>query len=111
MSRTLLALLACFALLSTGCFTTSLRDARMTPGEKHDEWRPFFFWGLAGHAEIDVKEFCPGDVYEVAMGTNGGTWFVSAITLGIYSPEKIFVTCSGGPAEVQAAQAAQAVQP
>lgn len=100
-SRALLLAAMCLALLANGCFTTSLRDARMTPGEKHDEWRSFFLYGMAGHAEVDVKEYCPGDVYEVAMGTNFGTWFVSIITLGIYSPEKIFVTCSSGPAAAE----------
>ena len=96
----LFAMTACFALLSSGCFTTALRDTRVSPGEKHDEWRPFFFWGLAGHAEIDVKEYCTnGDVYEVAMGTNFGTWIVTGLTLGIFAPEKIFVTCGDGPVQ------------
>ena len=85
------------ALLSTGCFTTRLQDASVTPGVKHDEWRSFFLWGLAGHAEIDVRHYCPhGDVYEVATGTNFGTALVKALTLGIYSPEKIYVTCGDG---------------
>ena len=95
--RSLHFLCAVIALCSSGCFTTSLQDARYLPGEEHDEWRSFFVWGLAGEAEIDVKQFCPsGQVSEVAVGTNGGTWIVSLLTLGIYSPEKIYVTCSNG---------------
>ena len=96
--RTLILAAACLTLSSSGCFTTALRDARVRPGEEHDEWRSFFFWGLAGHAEVDVREYCPaGEVHEVAIGTNGGTWVVSSLTLGIYSPEKIYVTCGAGP--------------
>jgi hypothetical protein len=87
-------LAAAFFSLLTGCFSTYLHDARFEPGPRHDEWRSFFFWGLAGHAEIDVHEFCPGEVREVAVGTNFGTWAVSFITLGIYSPQKIYVTCA-----------------
>jgi Bor protein len=86
--------------MATGCFTTALHDARVTPGEKHDKWRSFFLWGLAGKAEIDVREFCSGDVYEVATGTNFGTWIVSGLTLGIYSPEKIYITCGDGTSKV-----------
>jgi hypothetical protein len=98
MTRWRLALTCALALASSGCFTTSLRDVRTTPGEKHDEWRSFFFWGLAGHAEVDVKDYCPGDAYEIAFGPNAGTWIVSMVTLGIYSPQKVYVTCSAGPA-------------
>jgi hypothetical protein len=95
------AAIASLALLSTGCFTTALRDTRLNPGERHDEWRPFFFWGLVGHAEIDVREFCKEDAYEVAVGTNFGTWAVTGLTLGLFAPEKVFVTCSDGPAVPQ----------
>jgi len=94
MPRSLLLLLVSgLALLSSGCFTTPLQDPRYLPGEEHDEWRSFFLWGLVGEAEVNVREFCPnGEVYEVAMGTNGGTWLVSSVTVGIYSPQKIYVT-------------------
>jgi Bor protein len=93
------ALLAVVAmgLLSTGCYTTRLQDTSMTAGAKHDEWRSFFFWGLAGHAKVDVREYCEGgEVAEVSTGTNAGTAIVTGLTLGIYSPEKIYVTCANG---------------
>ena len=97
---TLLFAVSGMALLSTGCFTTRLQDARVTPGAKHDEWRSFFFWGLAGKAEVDVRELCAGEAYEVSTGTNAGTWLVSVLTLGIYSPEKVYVTCGEGKSKV-----------
>lgn len=86
---------AALALSSTGCDSTRLQDASVTPGTKHDEWRSFFFWGPAGKAKIDVREYCPnGEVREVATGTNVGTAIARGITLSIYSPEKIYVTCA-----------------
>jgi hypothetical protein len=91
-----LALLALVVVLN-GCFATVFRDPQVPAGASHDEWHSFFAWGLAGHAEIDVRRFCPGDVREVAFGTNGATWLVSTFTLGIYAPEKIYVTCGADP--------------
>jgi hypothetical protein len=83
-----------------GCFTYTFRDKRFEAGEKHDEWRSFFLFGIVGESEVNVSEFCPnGDAAEVAVGTNGGTWLVSWLTLGIYTPDKVYVTCSAGPAE------------
>ena len=83
-----------------GCFTYKFRDKRFEPGEKHDEWRSFFLFGIVGESEVDVSDFCPGgEAAEVAVGTNGGTWLVSWFTLGIYTPDKVYVTCSAGPVE------------
>jgi hypothetical protein len=94
--------------LLPGCFTFTFRDKRFEPGEEHDEWRSFFLFGIVGESEVNVSEFCPsGDAAEVAVGTNGATWLVSSLTFGIYTPSKVYVTCSGGPAETEEAAAYQ----
>jgi hypothetical protein len=91
-----------------GCFTFTFRDKRFEPGEEHEEWRSFFLFGIVGEGEVNVSEFCPnGDAAEVAVGTNGATWFVSWLTLGIYTPDKVYVTCSAGPAATEEAAAYQ----
>jgi hypothetical protein len=90
-------------LLSTGCFTTRLQDATVTPTEHYDEWRSFYFWGLTGEGNVDVRDFChAADVHEVATGTSFATWVATALTFGIYSPQKIYVTC--GKVEEKVAQ-------
>ncbi|WP_394836128.1 Bor family protein [Pendulispora rubella] len=95
-NRRLRAGVLALAWLSQGCFSTSLVNKNLTPGaEKHEEWNSFFFWGLAGEAEVNVADIChQRDAWKIEEGTNGATWFVSLITLGIYSPRKVYVTCA-----------------
>jgi hypothetical protein len=94
--RRLLALLL-LPLLS-GCFQSTFVDPNLTPGEQHDPWTHFFLWGLVGEADIDVRELCPGEVQSVGFGQNFGNWAVSVVTLGIYTPRKVYVTCAEGGA-------------
>lgn len=109
--RAATAALVCLSL--SGCYkATFIRDAEAVRGEEHDQWTTFFLYGLIGTEEVDVKEFCPnGDVAVVRTGGNFGTGFVSAITLGIYTPRKVYVTCAkGGSATSFAGDAAQALR-
>lgn len=95
-----LAAVALVVLGATGCFKHDYRDYRYEPGERKLQWTGHFLWGLAGREVVDVKAWCDGEpAYEVGTGANGGTWFVTLITLGIYSPKIVWVRCSAGPAE------------
>jgi hypothetical protein len=89
---------ALLGLSATGCYkATFYSDPTAVRGESHDQWTSFFIFGLVGHEKVDVHEFCPaGSVAEVATGGNFGTGLVSGLTLGIYTPRKVYVTCSGG---------------
>lgn len=57
-------------------------------------------FGIVGTERVDVKKFCPtGDVALVRTGGNVGTGVVGALTIGIYTPRKVYVTCAAsGPA-------------
>lgn len=80
-----------------GCFTYIFQDKRYKAGEVQDQWRSFFLFGLIGEAEVNVEDFCPdGEAAEVAVGSNGATWLVSWLTMGIYTPNKIYVRCAEG---------------
>jgi hypothetical protein len=94
------ALLLC-ALALGGCFkATFIRDPEAVRGEEHDRWTSFFIFGLVGEQTLDVRQFCPdGRVAEVETSANFLTGLVSVVTLGIYTPRKVYVTCaaqSGG---------------
>ena len=81
----------------TGCgFTYHFKNGSTLPGEQHNEWASYFLFGVVGDHEINVKEFCPGEVHEITTGNNFVTWLLSAFTLGIYTPRKVNITCSGG---------------
>ena len=48
-----------------------------------------------GFGDIDVKQFCPdGRVAQVVTGGNFGSGIVTFLTLGIYAPRKVYVTCA-----------------
>lgn len=82
----------------SGCgFTYHFKNGSTLPGEHHDEWASYFFFGIVGDHEIDVREFCgANDIHEIATGNNFLTWFVGFLTIGIYTPRKVNITCSGG---------------
>jgi hypothetical protein len=90
--------LGALALNMTGCYrATFIRDSSATRGVEKDKWADFFIFGLVGERDYNVRDFCPdGRVAEVRTGGNFGTGLVSLLTLGIYAPRKVYVTCDGG---------------
>jgi hypothetical protein len=89
------ALLLC-ALALGGCYkATFIRDPDVVRGEEHDQWTNFFIFGLVGEQDLDVHQFCPGGrIAEVQTGGNFLTGLVSLVTIGIYTPRKVYVTCA-----------------
>ena len=90
------AALVAALLASAGCYkATFIRDPDAVKGAEHDRWLDFWLWGLVNEHDIDVKQFCPdGRVAQVVTGGNFGTGIVSLVTIGIYSPRKVYVTCA-----------------
>jgi hypothetical protein len=90
-------------LLLTGLIISSCATATILPkGEgtiisnpNYEDSKSYFFWGLAGEHTIDVVEVC-GDkeVSQMQSEITFGNGFVSAITLGIYSPKTAKVWCN-----------------
>jgi hypothetical protein len=82
-----------------GCYRASFyTDPKLVRGLEHDQWSSFFIFGLVGTEVVDVSNFCEGRaIAEVKTGGNFATSFVSAITFGIYTPRKVYVTCAAGP--------------
>lgn len=97
------ALLTGALLLATsGCYkATFYKNASAVKGEEHEEWTDFFVFGMVGSEQIDVKRFCSnGDAAVIRTGGNVGTGLVGALTIGIYTPRKVYVTCAAnGPAQ------------
>lgn len=92
--------MACALLGASGCYkATFIRDPSASAGAEHDRWVHFFVFGLVGDPTIDVHEFCPdGKVARVQTGANFGTGLVTGLTLGIYAPRKVYVTCAADAA-------------
>jgi len=89
-------LLACawIAVAATGCYRATFVEPRTAAGVEHDEWTDFFIFGLVGDEERAVSDYCGGPAARVRTGSNFATGLVSAITLGIYTPHKVYVTCT-----------------
>jgi hypothetical protein len=93
--RSKAALVAC-ALALSGCYkATFIRDPQAIKGVEQDRWVNFWFWGLVNDENFDVHEFCPnGRIAQIQTGGNFGTGIVHLLTIGIYAPRKIWVTCA-----------------
>lgn len=84
----------------SGCYkATFYKNASVVKGQEHEQWTDFFVFGTVGSEQIDVKEFCPtGEAAVIRTGGNVGTQLVGALTIGIYTPRKVYVTCAAdGP--------------
>jgi hypothetical protein len=94
-SLRMLLVAATFALGGCG-FTYHFKSASTLRGEEHNEWASFFLFGIAGHYDVDVRDFCPNGVHEITTGNNFVTWLISFVTIGIYTPRKVNIWCAGG---------------
>lgn len=98
-----IALIAGALLLSvSGCYkATFYKNASVVKGEEHEEWTDFFVFGTVGTEQVDVKKFCGnGEAAVVKTGGNVGTGLIGALTIGIYTPRKVYVTCAAnGPVQ------------
>jgi hypothetical protein len=90
-------LLLCAVALG-GCYrATFIRDPDAVRGAEHDKWASFFLWGLVGEETLDVHQYCPdGRVAEVQTQANFWNGLVGLVTIGIYAPRTVYVTCSAG---------------
>ena len=91
----LLWLLAIAPLALQGCYKATFIKPSIPPGSQVEQWTDHYLFGLIGHEEVDVRLFCPGEVASIRTGGNVATDLVTVLTLGIYSPRKVYVTCAG----------------
>lgn len=92
-SRCAALLAACTALSTTGCYRATFIEPNGRAGVVHEEWTDFFLFGLVGDADFDVRDFCAAEPVKLRTGGNFGTGVVAIVTLGIYTPRKVYITC------------------
>ncbi len=79
-----------------GCHNRVQFPSQAPSEKKVEHTTSFFFWGLAGETSYELYEDCPsGNIYEIYAYTSPSQIAWNFLTLGIYSPRTIEVTCSG----------------
>jgi hypothetical protein len=56
---------------------------------------PSYAFGLFGSPRVDTRDVCASGVRELRMGRSGQDFLLSALTLGLYFPRRLYVTCEG----------------
>jgi len=80
----------CFA---PGCFKVQTLLPDTVPAEKHTQWVNGFFWGAVG-GTVDAARYCGGrPVASVETKRSVGNYLIELVTLGIYSPSHVSITC------------------
>ena len=94
MLRCLLPFLA-LAVSTTACFHQSYQSG-LTPSATVVE-KPFvatWLWGLVPAKPVDVRQSCPSGVATVETEQSFVNGLVGVVTLGIYTPQRLRVTCA-----------------
>jgi hypothetical protein len=91
-----LGLLALGLLLASGaCYHQVVRTGRPVGTTVVDlPWVSTWFWGLVPATDINVRPQCPSGVALVETEQSFANSFVGIITLGIYAPQHVRVTCA-----------------
>lgn len=78
----------------SGCFKTTAIIPNQAPAETHTRWAHGFFWGAVG-GWVDTAQMCGGrPVARITTDRSIGNMAVQWITLGIYTPTRVRVTCA-----------------
>lgn len=95
----LLTLLMAVATLS-GCYKTSFAYNNMRPsGDVTEESRTHLLFGLvAPDRAYRADRVCPGGVQSVEYYASFGNMCLSCLTINIYTPRTVKVTCAAGGA-------------
>ncbi len=90
-----------FALCSSACFHQVVQTGSTAGTTVVDmPWVTTWLWGLVAAQEIDVRQQCPrgAAIIETEMSFVNG--LASAVTLGIWTPQHVRVTCASGTASL-----------
>jgi hypothetical protein len=89
-------LVAVAALLTTGCFHQVVRTGAAPGGTVIQQpWTATWVFGLVRADEIDARTLCPGGVAIVETQQSFMNGLVGALTLGIFTPQHVTITCAG----------------
>ena len=103
--KRILSIIAIVAVMgmTTGCYKVTFVRNVAPQGGRTSQWNHFFILGLFGNTDVNVKKFCPdGNVRMIRTGASLGTAFATIITVGLYTPRKMWVQCGSGGSSASA---------
>jgi hypothetical protein len=97
MRKLALPLLAALLASTTACYHATIETGRPASSQQISKpWANSFIAGLVPPATIETASQCPNGVARVETQLSFLNQVVSAVTLGIYTPMTITVTCAAG---------------
>ena len=86
---------------TTACFRQVVQTGR-APGPTviQQEWVSTWIFGIVPAEPIDTRVQCPSGVATVVTQTSFANGLVGALTLGIWSPQTVTITCASGTASL-----------
>lgn len=89
-----LSVLAGVLVCAPGCFRTTAIIPTHPSAETHTRWVNGFLWGAVGDV-VDTSAMCGGrPVTKISTDRSPGNMLVQLVTLGLYTPSRISVTCA-----------------
>jgi Bor protein len=87
------------AVLLAGCYHATIETGRPASNVTHeDRWADSWIYGLVPPAVINTAARCPSGVARVETQLSFLNQLVGLLTLGIYTPMDVRVTCAQGGA-------------
>lgn len=83
--------------LSLSCAATIVRSglpASQVPEGYEDRWESSWFWGTLAPAAGDLSTICPDGWSEIRAEAHAPTALLGWLTLGIYTPSNLTITCA-----------------
>ncbi len=104
MSKSRIGLLMVLGALSAGCFHATI-ETDLEPSSRtiENKWASGWILGLVPPPTVKTAEQCPNGVARVDTERSFLNQLVSILTIGIYTPMSIVVTCAAAPSDEDAA--------
>jgi len=89
--------IAALLLMSAGCYHASIESGRKPGNDKIEkDWASGWAWGLVGPEPIEAQSTCTSGLSKVETEHSFLNGLVGVVTLGIYTPMHLTVTCATG---------------
>ena len=89
--------LAFLAVSASACFHQVVNTGRTAGSTQIDlPWVQGWLWGLVSPQPIETRAQCPSGVATVVTEMSFMNGLASALTLGIYTPQHVTITCATG---------------